>query len=124
MAPWEQLPENLRESNIAQAADIGAKLALIHAVVIPETAAAPAFAFAPEEIERLAQLEHQRWMREKTAEGWRYGRSRDNAAKIHPDLQGWSSLSEESRDKDRNAIRTLPAILRAAGFLILRLPPP
>src|SRR5260221_5483584 len=41
MAPWERLPEHLRRSNIAQAADIGAKLDAIGAVVIPESTAAP-----------------------------------------------------------------------------------
>ena len=55
-------------------------------------------------------------------QAWPPSRKDGESAAFMP--PGWSSLSEESRDKDRNAIRTLPAILRAAGFLILRLPPP
>ena len=61
-------------------------------------------------------------MRERTAAGWKYGQQRDNARKLHPDLQDWAYLSDEAKDKDRNAIRTLPATLRDAGFQILRLP--
>ena len=91
--------------------------------MVPESAPAPTFAFTGQETENLAQLEHQRWMREKVATGWRYGQSRDDERKIHPDLQSWDYLSEADKDKDRNAIRTLPATLRNAGYQILRLPP-
>ena len=41
----------------------------------------------------------------------------------HPDLVDWQYLSGAAKDKDRDAIRELPAILRQAGFQILRLPP-
>ena len=122
MVPWEELPENLRQSNIAQAADIGAKIEEIGAIVVPESALAPAFAFTDQETEHLAQLEHQRWMSEKLADGWRYGVPRDDERKIHPDLRDWDDLSEPDKDKDRNAIRTLPGILRDAGYQIVRLP--
>jgi hypothetical protein len=122
LVPWEELPADLRQSNIAQAMDIGAKLAAIGAVVIPESAAAPVFAFTDREVEFLSQLEHERWMRERTDAGWTYGQSRNNRRKIHPDLQDWADLSEQVRNKDREAIRALPATLHDAGFQILRLP--
>ena len=122
MVPWERLPAELRQSNIAQAIDIGEKLTAIGAVVVPESATAPEFAFRDGEVEHLAKLEHQRWMREKIADGWSYGQPRDNDRKVHPDLREWPSLDEETKDKDRNAIRSLPATLRAEGFMILRLP--
>jgi hypothetical protein len=122
VVPWERLPEELRQSNIAQAAGIGAKLEAIGAVVIPPSAAAPEFAFTGQEVEFLARMEHDRWMRERAAAGWKYGEQRDNARKLHPDLRDWAYLSDEAKDKDRNAVRTLPATLRGAGFQILRLP--
>lgn len=123
MVPWENLPADLRQANIAQAMDIGAKLAAIGAVVIPESAAAPVFVFTDGEVEFLSQLEHQRWMRERIDAGWTYGQSRNNRRKIHPDLRDWADLSEQVRNKDRDAIRALPATLHDAGFQILRLPP-
>jgi voltage-gated potassium channel Kch len=123
MVPWEKLPENLRQSNIVQAADIGAKMEEIGAIVVPQSASAPVFAFTDPEIEHLAQLEHQRWVREKLAEGWRYGEPRDDERKIHPDLRDWDYLSDAAKDKDRNAVRALPATLYHAGYQILRLPP-
>ena len=47
-------------------------------------------------------------MRDKLSQGWRYGQPRDDERKIHPDLLPWAALSEADKDKDRNAIRTLP----------------
>jgi hypothetical protein len=122
MVPWERLPEHLRQSNIAQAAGIGVKLDAIGAIVIPQSAAAPEFAFTAAEIELLAKMEHDRWMGERTSAGWKYAEQRDEVRKLHPDLVDWADLSEQASDKDRNAIRTLPATLHEAGFQILRLP--
>jgi len=124
MVPWEQLPEDLRQSNIAQAADVGRKMAEIGAVVIPATDDVPSFAFTDGEVDRLAKLEHKRWVDERKAKGWKYGPDRDDAAKIHPDLRDWPDLSQESKDKDRDAVRAIPEDVHDAGFQILRLPPP
>jgi hypothetical protein len=123
MVPWESLSEDLRRSNIAQAADIGDKMDAIGAIIVPESADAPEFHFTDWEVERLAEEEHERWMRDKRSQGWTYGQPRDDERKIHPDLQPWAALSAADKDKDRNAIRTLPETLRDAGFQILRLPP-
>jgi len=121
MRPWEQLPDDFRQANLAQAADIGVKLAAIDCAVIPESATAPDFAFSGAEIELLAQMEHTRWTHERQARGYVYGPTRDG--KQNPDLVDWQYLSDYAKDKDRSAIRELPAILQQAGFQILRLPP-
>lgn len=42
MVPWESLPEDLRQANIAQAAGIGDKMEAIGAIIVPECAGAPA----------------------------------------------------------------------------------
>jgi len=122
MVPWDQLPKDLRDANVAQAAGIGAKLEAINAVVVPESAEASDFSFTPEEVEGLAELEHKRWMNERTAQGWSYGPERDNRRKTHPELVDWTALPESERQKDRDAVRAIPGILREAGYQILRLP--
>jgi len=121
MRPWEDLPEDLRQSNRAQAADIGAKLETIDCIVVPESAAVPGFTFSASEIDQLAKLEHERWVKERTDQGYVHGPVRE--AKQHPDLVDWQYLSETAQDKDRDAIRELPAVLSQAGFQLLRLPP-
>ena len=121
MVPWEGLPEQLRESNRSQVADIGNKLRSINCAVVPTTTDAAPFVFRDDELDRLARLEHQRWLQERTQQGWRYGSVRDDQRKLHPDLVDWADLSDQSKDKDRDAVQNIPPLLRATGFQILRL---
>jgi hypothetical protein len=123
MVPWSHLSGDLREANIAQAAGIGAKLAAIHSVVVPQSAGAPEFRFTDAEIQLLAEFEHERWLRERIARGWRYGDKRDNKRKTHPGLVNWTALPESARENERDTIRAIPAILYDAGYQIFRLPP-
>lgn len=122
MAPWSRLSDDLRRSNLAQAAGIGAKMEAIGATVVPESEGAPDFSFTSQEIELLAQMEHERWSRERISQGWKYGETLDREHKIHPDLRDWSYLTDNSKEKDRAAVRELPATLHDAGFQIRRLP--
>jgi hypothetical protein len=125
LVPWEELPTDLRDAHVAQAASIGAKLEAIHAVAVPEPAEAIAFSFTPEEVEGLAGMEHKRWLNERVAQGWSPGPRRDNRRKVHPDLREWDELDECTREKDRDAVRAIPGILHRAGYQILRrLPQP
>jgi len=121
MKKWEDLPDHLKQANLAQAADIGIKLDTIGCVVVPESATNPHFAFSDAETELLAKLEHERWVEERKGQGIVYGRVREGNQ--HPDLVDWQYLSEIAQNKDRAAIRELPTILWQAGFQILRLPP-
>lgn len=121
MAEWKNLPKDLRDSNIAQAAGIGAKLEAVNAVVVPRSADSPAFSFTSTEVEDLAEMEHERWMNERIAQGWTHG-ERDNRRKLHPDLVDWADLPDSARQKDRDAVLAIPGILHDAGYQILRLP--
>ncbi len=120
--PWERLPADLRQANLAQAAAIGDKLLTIGAAVVPDSPDSPDFAFTGQEIELLARQEHDRWTQERISQGWTYGKPRDNQRKIHPDLRDWASLGDSGREKDRDTIREIPELLRDAGFGIRRLP--
>ncbi len=121
MRPWAKLPGHLRQSNFAQAAHIGAKLTSIDCVITPETDPPADFTFNEAEIELLARMEHERWVQERQEAGYGYGPDRDG--RHHPDIVDWKHLSERARDMDRSAVRQIPAVLRKAGFQILRLRP-
>lgn len=118
--PWDGLPEYLKDSNRQQAWEIGRKLALIGLSAVPARGTNGDTTLTDEQVEMLAKVEHLRWMSERTAKGWRRGSVRDDAQKLHPDLIDWSYLSEDSREKDRSAVRAIPAHLAKAGLEIVR----
>jgi voltage-gated potassium channel Kch len=120
---WILLDDERRSSNRSQATSIGTKLHAIGCTIVARSGPDD-FKLTPEEMERLAEAEHQRWVREAAAAGWRYGPRRDSVAKLSPYLVDWSDLPEELREKDRAAVRDLPAILADAGFQVVRIADP
>jgi len=118
--PWEDLDDDLKESNKRQAEDIKAKLEEIDCWFRPKETN-NLFEFSREEILLLAEKEHNRWILEKKEKGWRYGKIRDDLKKIHPDLVDWEHLPEESKRKDMNSIENIPKLLANVGFEIYRL---
>lgn len=123
LRPWEQLEEEYRAANRDQAADVGRKLAAIGCVLCLRQAGAAAFEFRQDEIERLAELEHERWMAERSRHGWTPGPVRDEARRRHPALVPWAELLESQREKDRQVVRGLPPMLADAGLAIVRAEP-
>lgn len=117
--PWDEISEDLKESNRAHVRDIGAKLDLLEATV---TAAPPArpFEVAEDEVEMLARYEHDRWVSERIAAGWTYGAERDDEARIHDLLVPWLYLTPHKQDIDRGVVRALPDLIEAAGWYISR----
>lgn len=120
LAPWEELPEDLRASNRDLAEQVGRVLASINCVLLPMSDPPLAFDYLEEEVALLAQAEHVRWMNERIRRELRRGPERTEWT--HPDIAPWEELSEKARDKDAEFIRALPRLLADAGFQIMRLP--
>jgi voltage-gated potassium channel Kch len=122
--PWDQLDERYRADNRAQAEHIGTKLAEIGAVIVPAAPNLPPFTLAegPQgDVEKLARMEHDRWMAARRQAGVAYGEER--TVRTHPDMLDWDAgLTENAKEKDRMFVRGLPALLEAEGLAIVRLP--
>ena len=122
LSAWDDLPEDLRESNRLQATDIRAKLHVIGYEFAPTADwDAEPFKFTPPQVEALAHLEHDRWWHERLRSGWQHGPVRDAHAKLSPFLVSWDELSEDIRELDRDAVRLIPSILARAGYAIVPL---
>jgi hypothetical protein len=122
LAQWEDLLADFRESNRQQAEHICVKLQELDCHLVPLDATDPLqFQFSLDEVEKLARLEHERWMNERLKAGWKHGPVRDPARRTSPDLVPWTSLSEQSRDKDREAVNRIPDLAKLAGFNIHRM---
>lgn len=46
------------------------------------------------------EASHESWMKEKVAEGWVYGETKDPVKKTHPCIQPYHKLPKEQRGKD------------------------
>ena len=120
MAPWEKLPENLKESNRSQASQIGLKLAAVRCSLSPLTDwRAEGFTFEEEEAIQLAKKEHARWIEERKGAGWTEG-DKNLRRETSPHLVPWEELDPDTREIDLNFIRALPRVLAKAGFQIVR----
>ena len=70
--------------------------------------------------ERLAENAHDHWARRRMAEGWTFGRVRDDGARTHPNLVPYDQLTEAEKEYDReSAMQTLRAMI-ALGWRIER----
>lgn len=70
--------------------------------------------------ERLARNTHDIWATQRLADGWRWGKARDDAKKLHPGLVPYEELAESEKVYDRaTAMETVKAIL-ALGFSITK----
>jgi hypothetical protein len=119
--PWDDLPESFREASRHQADHMLPKLRLIGCAAMSDRTAPP-FAFSPDEIEQLSRIEHRRWSAERWVAGWQFAPARRDEAREHPSLVSWEELSESEREKDREAVRAIPAVLARAGLAIRRRP--
>jgi len=118
LGSWDELPEEFKESNRAQARQIGEKLAVIGCLMVPAFDPTLEFAFDDRELQLLARLEHDRWMKERTAQGFEPGPAR--YGRVRPDLVPWERLSDEARARNIQAVRRIPEMLARVGFQVLR----
>lgn len=117
---WKALGEDMRDANRRFVVHIPAKLSsagidvedwLAQTKVPAGPAALPCVSAEvfedPALCEKLAVLEHERWMADRRINGWRYGKARNNIKRFHPDLVAFERLSEQSQAYDRTMVKTL-----------------
>lgn len=119
LVSWEQLDEYYREGHRSQIRYLGEKLegydvSIGLRPVLPNTADAISELYGPT-LELLAEIEHERWMRDKQAEGWRPGKF-DRELKLTPDLIPYQDLDDEIKERIRKSLRALPLYLEEIGY--------
>lgn len=121
LKPWNRLTETLKEQNRYQAADIGNKVDLIGCEIrVLQSCKEPIRNFSEREVEFLAEREHERWVYQRLRDGWVYGDVKDAEKKQSPYLVPYEELSEEIKDRDREAVCNIPALLARAGLCVAR----
>ena len=117
------LPDALKESNRQQAADIGRKLRSMGCSIRPLTDWDAEVGFTAGELERLARSEHERWVGERRARGWRPGPVKDVQRRRSPYLVPWEELPAAQQELNRATVREIPQYLAEAGFAVVRSAP-
>jgi voltage-gated potassium channel Kch len=120
LVPWDLLPEHLKASNRDQMAHLRVKLFAVGRDLAPGLDG-PGDPLEPEEIELLAEMEHERWCEHERFDGWTLGPRKDAEAKTTPYLVPWRDLPEEMRDIDREFARAIPDLVRRMGQRIVRI---
>jgi hypothetical protein len=140
--PFRDLPEDEKEQNRGTVRDIPTKLAAAGYRMVPARGRRRAFAFPRSVLERLAEQEHERWVRMKVAGGWRHAPNTDKVRLLHRALLPWRKLSaaelaarygpaavgalgrkvlpQREKAKDRLLVRGIPKILAEAAYMIVK----
>jgi hypothetical protein len=123
---WKELDESRKESSRAQARDIKVKVRHIGCTVeLLHEWEAPDFEFTPEEVDELAEAEHDRWNLERKNAGWRQvdgDTKADPDKKTTPYMVPFDALTKDIADYDRVFVREIPKLLASAGLQIKRRP--
>lgn len=121
MAEWAGLPENLRESNRAQADHYLTALKAVGCSVRETAGPVPSpLELTVDEVEAMAELEHDRWNLERLRDKWMWSKERDVLKRRSPYLASWGELADDIREWDREAVRAIPELLAKIGLEVRR----
>lgn len=118
--PWDDLDERFRESSRRHVDHMLEQLGWLWYEVEPMFDwDEPPLELADEQVEFLARVEHDRWLRDLVDAGWTEG-DRNDARKAHPSLVAWERLPDEVADIDRELVSSRPTVLARAGYRLVR----
>jgi len=118
LTDFENLPDDIKYSNKDNAYHIPTKLLAIGYKIRPVKKGFKSVTLHlnDAETETMALIEHIRWSWDKRLNGWIYGNVKDNSNKIHPGLIPYQELSESEKEKDRELVRLIPALLQDINY--------
>ncbi len=123
MVSWDELDEEFRSSYRSQLRYIGEQLQDYHLPIgirpiLGDETDTIRELYGPV-LEMLAEMEHERWMRDKRQDGWRLG-TFDQTMKTTPDLVPYDELEEKTKEFIRLSVRNLPEYLNEIGYELYR----
>jgi hypothetical protein len=71
-------------------------------------------------VEQLSEHNHDIWARQRMADGWTWGDSRNDPAKKHPCLVPYDELSEDEKKYDRNSVEEVLKAILALNYRIVK----
>ena len=123
MADWEALKELYKDNKRSQIRYLGERFDRFNTgiglrPILPGAADTISDLFGPI-LDQLSELEHQRWMLDKLADGWSLGKL-DTELRHHPDMIPYEQLDESVKDYIRVSVRSIPEYLKEIGYELYR----
>ncbi len=106
--PWPALAEMYRNASRLEADHVEIKL---RAVGCREEEGDEPFKFEPQELERIAHMDRNRFVAVRFSTGWTSGPIRSDFARIDDSLKPWEECDANDRAYDMNTARDLPVML-------------
>ena len=125
LRPYEELDEIDKEDNRAAARRVPDVLALVGVGIAPVK---PGMKVKTDpkikthlkfHRERLAEAEHDGWMRQREKNGWQHGLVRDDDLKIYNLLVPYGQLPEHEKNKDRDTVTGYAQQLPKVGYRLI-----
>ena len=142
LVAWDKLSEDDREQNRGLVRDIPRKLARAGYVMLSARGGDPPGDIADDDVELIAEDEHERWLWMRLRSGWRYGAETDREKLVHAAMLPWTRLSAEEKAeryggyadrvgdgelseegekwKDRVLVSRIPDVLASAGYTVAK----
>lgn len=118
---WDDLPQDLKYSNLRQARDIPEKLDKIGYYIGPkDVKLTPIKSLTKNEVNFLAKLEHEKWVEERVSNGWIYGEKKDVINKISPYIANWGDILTEIKEYDVQVVRSMLPLLESIGMKVYK----
>ncbi|KAF0170713.1 MAG: NAD-binding protein [Hyphomonadaceae bacterium] len=111
---WDDVPETYRNANRAVADSALVKLwdAGWKPAPADQRPGEVHPKIAPEMMQKLAVIEHSRWVAERLLAGWRPG-VRNNRLMMHDNIAPWEALTPELQERDADQVRAAAKVARA-----------
>ena len=124
MLDWDDMKEQHKESTRSQADDIPHKLRMVNCYMAKEARGSRATVntFTNNELDILAEREHERWNAERLQKQWRSG-SQEATVRKPSYLIPWRDLDRKWKDVNRAMVECIPHVLMlpSIGYQIYRL---
>ncbi|WP_298501631.1 RyR domain-containing protein [uncultured Methanobrevibacter sp.] len=118
---FDELPDYIKYSNYKQADFLVKILSELGYDVVDVASPGKAIdGFDEDEIEYLAEREHNAWYKLKVNLGWKYDSVKDEDAKTNPNLVEWDILDYDAQETNKRTFRNLTTLCDNVGLKIVK----
>src|SRR5437867_2035958 len=104
LVAYEQLSEEDKEANRVNVQTIPEKLAKVGYIMMPARGHEGGWSLISEEVETLAEFEHELWMRAKRLAGYVLGKPSSDEPRRNEYLVPWAEVPESVKRIDRDLV--------------------